>query len=97
MSAVVYVLLDSADTPIYVGASQDYGRRLAEHQRTPLWAHVASAGVYPQGSWSLALYVERNLIREWSPEFNTQSVEPVQHAVNGLLSPMFRMFAEATS
>ena len=94
MSAVVYVLLDATDNPIYVGASHDYGRRLREHQHSHWWRHVASAEVYPQRDWNLALYVERNLIRAWSPEFNRQSVDPVDHALNSILGPMLRVTGE---
>ena len=95
MSAVVYVLVDSADQAIYVGASHDYGRRLSEHQRAWWWQHVASAEIYPQADWELALYVERNLIRRLSPEFNRQSVDPVESAMGHIFAPMFRSLAEA--
>lgn len=90
----VYVLSDIADRAIYVGASRDVERRVKEHQGKPWWQLVAGVEVYPQQDWELALYVERNLIHKLSPEFNVQSVDPVEQAINSLMGPFGRAIQE---
>lgn len=92
---VVYVVLDVADNPIYVGATHDCRRRINEHRRRSQWWHlVRSVETYPQPDWEIALYVERNLIRRWSPEFNRQSVDRAEHAFQQFYGPMVRDLAE---
>ena len=90
----VYVLVDAADQPIYVGVTGDPARRVREHRAKPWWVHVSDVEIYPQVDRQMALFVERDLIRQWSPEFNRQSVDPVQHFASGMFRPMVRALYE---
>lgn len=95
--ASVYIVIDKADNPIYVGASRDVNRRLREHKSRDWWHLARKIEIYEQPDWEIALYVERNLIRRWSPEFNVQSTDPVEHAVNSIRQPMLRSLASVMS
>ena len=91
----VYALVDVSGTAIYVGATRELSRRVREHATTqPWWPLVKTIESYPQPTWSLALYVERGLIRALSPEFNRQSVDDALKATNMIHGPVRRLFAE---
>lgn len=91
---VVYVAVDRAGQPLYIGATHDLNRRLAEHRaRAPWWPLAIEVEEYPQPSWELALYVERNLIRRLSPEFNHQSCDEGLQAINAAFGPFRRSIA----
>lgn len=91
----VYVLVDAASRPLYVGATRSVARRVGEHRNKSWWKYVRDVEVYPQNSWDLALYVERNLIRKLSPEFNRQSVDEGRQMLNTFFGQSFRGIAEA--
>lgn len=93
----VYCCIDIAGQVLYVGASRNVEKRITQHRAKAWWPMVTLIEVYEQSDWTTALRVERGLLREFSPEFNVQSVDPVDQAVHGIFAPMFRDLAEVCS
>lgn len=61
--------------PIYIGQSEDLGRRLANHDREPDARRLGATHIHAHthtGSETRRLTEERDLIEKWRPACNTQ-------------------------
>lgn len=89
----VYRFFDDGGRCLYVGASNNLGRRLREHTRgTPYWPAVRRIGVTVYGCRRAMLDAERRAIIAVRPVHN---VQPDEHARRRLASMRARQRASA--
>lgn len=78
--AYVYVLLDDAGDPVYIGRSHRPGNRFDKHRRKPWWPAVKSLSLLrvqgdSRGDTHAAVsYLERYLIKTYRPTYNIAGV-----------------------
>lgn len=70
-TAAVYACNDATGRSVYIGHTEHVSDRIDDHRtRAAWWPQVASVDVYPCDSREVAVYLERNLIRECGPLYN---------------------------
>lgn len=69
---VVYVLLDEANHPVYVGSTGSFANRMSHHRRDKVWASWVA---YRCDDRAHAYEIERRFLRQYKPEVNKQGAK----------------------
>lgn len=75
-----YLLADRDGQPLYAGSSRSVARRFREHKRGEWGGEVALVETFPAECWLDALRTERCLIKDLTPKYNRQGLDPLETA-----------------